>query len=275
MLFIGFSFVVLLMTGVIYYLFIHPRRRRQKIASQTFPAPWIALLERNMHLYRLLPSELKERLHPLILIFLDEKRFYGCDGLRVTDTMRVIIAAHACLLVLGRGIHHYDRLRSILVYPSVYRTHEETHYDEDGVLSLQASERLGESWHEGRVILSWIDVIQDSRAEQSGTNICLHEFSHQLDQVNGPADGFPELMPEHSPREWSQVFEQEFQQLRHQVALAQPIVLDEYGAEDPAEFFAVATEAFFTRPKELRSLHPLLYEQLQIYYQLEPGTWTP
>lgn len=82
-------------------------------------------------------------------------------------------------------------------------------------------------------------------------------------------------MPEHSPREWSQVFEQEFQQLRHQVALAQPIVLDEYGAEDPAEFFAVATEAFFTRPKELRSLHPLLYEQLQIYYQLEPGTWTP
>ena len=275
MLFLGFCLAALFVAGVVYYLFIHRPLRRQKVASRPFPPSWKTLLERNMHLYRLLPPELKERLHPLILIFLDEKRFYGCDGLRVTDAMRVIIAAHACLLVLGRGIHHYDRLRSILVYPSVYRTHEETHYDEDGVLSLQASERLGESWHEGRVILSWIDVIQDSRAEQSGTNICLHEFSHQLDQVNGPADGFPELMPEHSPWEWSQVFEQEFQQLRHQVALAQPIVLDEYGAEDPAEFFAVATEAFFTRPKELRSLHPLLYEQLQIYYQLEPGTWTP
>src|SRR5690606_36197879 len=272
MLFIGFSFVVLLMTGVIYYLFIHPRRRRQKIASQTFPAPWIALLERNMYLYRLLPSELKERGHPLVLIFLDEKRFYGCDGLRVTDTMRVIIAAHACLLVLGRGIHHYDRLRSILVYPSAYRAHEEI-YEADGVMSLQASERLGESWHEGRVILSWIDVIKDSRAEQAGANVCLHEFSHQLDQVNGPADGFPELMPEHSPQEWSQVFEQEFQQHRLRVAVTVPLVLDEYGAEDPAEFFAVATEAFFTRPQELHRQHPRLYEQLQTYYQLDPGTW--
>src|SRR5690606_34567447 len=201
-LFTGFSIAVLLVAGVVYYLFIHPRLRRQRVASQPFPAPWKTLLERNMHLYRPLPPELKERLHPLILIFLDEKRFYGCDGLRVTNTMRVIIAAHACLLILGRGLHHYDRLRSILIYPSVYRTHEETYYEEDGVLSMQASERLGESWHEGRVILSWVDVIKDSRAEHPGANVCLHEFSHQLDQVNGPADGFPELMSEHSPQEW-------------------------------------------------------------------------
>lgn len=272
MLITWFSIAILLVAAVVFYLFVYPRWRRQRITARPFPDSWKNLLDRNMSLYRALPAELKERLHPLIQIFLDEKRFYGCDGLRVTDAMRVIIAAHACLLILNRGIHHYDRLSSILIYPSVYRAQDEF-YDHDGVVNIHASERLGESWHEGRVVLSWLDVIKDARAEVPGSNVCLHEFSHQLDQTNGPADGYPELLPGHSPQEWSQVFEQEFRQLRDQLELAPPAVLDEYGAEDPAEFFAVATEAFFTKPRELRKQHPRLYEQLQGYYQLDPQTW--
>jgi Mlc titration factor MtfA (ptsG expression regulator) len=47
-------------------------------------------------------------------------------------------------------------------------------------------------------------------------------------------------------------------------------VLDEYGATNPAEFFAVATECFFEKSAQLRRKHPELYEELKEYYRQDP-----
>jgi len=274
--FTWFSIAALVVAGAVFYLFFYTDWRRRRAAAQPFPAQWHQLLLETMVLYRRLPGELRTKLQRLILIFLDEKRFYGCDGLSVTETMRVVIAAHACLLVLNRGMSHYDRLQSILIYPSVYRTHEEI-YDLGGVYSRHPTERLGESWHEGRVILSWMDVLDDARALHPGENVTLHEFSHQLDQINGDADGLPILTQQQSIQEWAAVFEAEFRDLRENMdeneALQENEPLHEYGGENPAEFFAVATEAFFTNPGDLKQERPHLYDQLRAFYLMDPAAW--
>ena len=49
--------------------------------------------------------------------------------------------------------------------------------------------------------------------------------------------------------------------------------LDAYGATDPAEFFAVATEYFFERPETMKRKRPELYEELRRYYQVDPADW--
>lgn len=299
MLYAWLGVALLLSAATLFYFLFYPQWRRRRIAARPFPKAWRRILENDLALYRRLPPELRERLHGLILVFLREKRFFGCDGLELTEAMKLLIAAQACILILQRGMHHYDRLTSILVYPSGYLARE-TVYD-GGVYSEFPIERLGESWHNGRVILSWQDVWDDARELYPGENVTLHEFAHQLDQVDGDADGLPMLAEEQSVLEWSEVFQREYDQLRRRVEqrdrplethrprsrwhdqateelledddLPENEVLDDYGAENPAEFFAVATEAFFTRSQEMQRHHPELYRQMQDFYRLDPAAW--
>jgi len=77
-------------------------RRRRILRSRPFPAEWKAILEKDSSLYRALPSTLKKDLHGLIHIFLDEKRFEGCQGLEVTEDMKLVIACQACLLLVNK-----------------------------------------------------------------------------------------------------------------------------------------------------------------------------
>lgn len=254
-----------------FYLFFYRSWLRRRIASRTFPDEWLDLLQANMALYRYLPPRYQERLQQLTQIFLHEKRFYGCAGLTLTEPMKVLISAHACLLILERGLAHYDALRSILVYPGAYQAPMQSM--ENGVHTTTDVARLGESWHQGKVILSWQNVLSDSQQLHHGANVSLHEFSHQLDQVNGAADGFPELAAGQSAKDWTRVFEKEFSDLREQVRKHHHVSINAYGAENPAEFFAVVTEAFFTDPANLQRQHPELFEQLSSYFKLNPLQW--
>ncbi len=269
--FFWFVGLVLIPAVLAFYIFYYRRWQRQRIASRPFPDEWDALLHDNMVLYRHLPAHYQKRLQQLTLIFLHEKRFYGCGDLTLTDPMKVLIAAHACLLVLERGLTHYDSLRSILVYPGAYQAQLQSM--ENGVHTTSDVARLGESWHQGKVILSWQNVLSDSQQLHHGSNVALHEFSHQLDQVNGAADGFPELSAGQSVKDWTRVFEKEFSDLREQVSRHHRASINAYGAENPAEFFAVVSEAFFTEPAKLQRQHPELFEQLRSYYKLNPLQW--
>ena len=48
-------------------------------------------------------------------------------------------------------------------------------------------------------------------------------------------------------------------------------MLDSYGAKNPAEFFAVATECFFEKPEAMLKKHPELYQELALYYAQDPA----
>jgi len=247
------------------------RARRAKALAQPFPPEWETILQRNVALYKHLPPALKKQLHDDIKIFLAEKSFEGCDGQLITDEVRVTVSGEACMLLLNRINEDYPHLRTILVYPSVYVAKGITAMS-GGYLESD-SVRAGESWNHGVVVLAWDYVKQTSRNGKDGHNVVLHEFAHQLDQEDGAADGAPILEERSRYRSWAHVLGREYKQLKSDVERHRKNVMDEYGATNPAEFFAVATETFFEKPRQLQQREPELYEQLKSYYKLDPLSW--
>ncbi len=257
------------------------KRRRDRIRSQPFPSQWRDILLRRYSMYsRLSPADRRE-LEGHILVFLDEKQFEGCDGQEITDEVRVLIAAQACLLLLHRGTDYYPRLRSILVYPSSYIA-KSWHLESDGRTITEGEQaRGGESWPHGAVVLAWDGAIAGALELSRNRNVVLHEFAHQLDEEDGRADGAPLLegasfsQMRHRYQTWARVLSAEFQQLRRAAEDGRETVLDTYGAQNPAEFFAVATESFFENPGQLKKRHPELYAELKEFYHQDPLLYAP
>ncbi len=249
------------------------RQRQRLIADTAFPADWRKILRQQLPLYRSLPADLQLRLKKLIQLFLAEKQFIGCEGLEISDEIRLNIAAQACLLLLNRPGALFPTLRTILVYPAAYLV-PQVQADQAGVVSNQLQLRLGESWQQGKVILSWPDSQHGAALPHDGYNVVLHEFAHQLDQENGGANGAPWLPSAQAYLDWSQVLSREFALLQQQLAQGQQSLFDPYAATNPAEFFAVITEVFFEQPQSFLQQHPALYQQLRNYYRLDPSLWS-
>lgn len=252
------------------YLFFWPRLRRRLILSRPFPEAWLAILREKLPFYTHLPPDQQTRLQQHIQLFLDDKHFVGCAGLAVTDVMRVTVAAQACLLLLNRPSREYSDCRSIYIYPSPFKATRDVR-DELGLVSRQSHGLLGESWSDGKVILAWDSVEDGVRDFTDGHNVVLHEFAHQLDHESGATNGAPLLYTRAAYKSWARVFSAEFEQLQQRAGQAS--IIDHYGATNPAEFFAVATETFFEEPVKLYRHHRELYQQLADYYRLDPRQW--
>jgi Mlc titration factor MtfA (ptsG expression regulator) len=243
--------------------------RRQRFDNLPFPAAWVGILHERVPYYRLLSDGEQSELRKLIRVFLEEKKFEGCGGLDITDEIRVTIAAQACILLLNREHDYYAGLHSILVYPSSYLAPSKF-VDAAGVVHEGDQSRLGEAWLRGAIILSWDDVRRDSGDFRDGQNVTLHEFAHQLDQQDGIFDGAPLLETRSHYRSWARVLMKEYQALGAAAERGCETLIDQYGATNPAEFFAVITEAFFERPKALKEKHPELYAELQKFFHQDP-----
>lgn len=248
------------------------KRRRNRLKHRPFPPLWNAIIENNLPIYLCLSPDEIRRLQGHIQVFLAEKQFIGCRGLQVTEEMKLTLAAIACLLLLNERGQYFPRLRSILVYPNAYFV-QETNSVGKYVVEERRVARLGESWTNDQVVVSWEQVKQDINNWRDGRNVVLHEFAHQLDQEDGKAEGVPILQHNSDYTIWAKVMTEAYQQLCNDVLQGAKTVMDSYGATNPAEFFAVATETFFEKPHQLLSKHPALYEQLQRYYQLDPVQW--
>lgn len=244
--------------------------RREELRATPFPPAWLAILEANNPYYSKLSAEDQNELRGHIQVFLSEKTFEGCGGLEITDEIRVTIAAQACLLLLHRDTDYYNRLYSVLVYPSAYKAKSVEPLAGGGVLVGEEG-RLGEAWKDGVVVLSWDDVRRGASDIHDGHNVVLHEFAHQLDQEDRSADGAPILPKRSMYLAWARVLSAEYDQLRADATAGRKSVLDTYGATNPAEFFAVATECFFEKPAQLKKKHPELYLELQLFYQQDPA----
>ncbi|MES2127962.1 MAG: M90 family metallopeptidase [Pseudomonadota bacterium] len=251
-----------------------PRWRLARRLAQPMPDDQLAILRRNLPLYARMPRALQEQVQRLVTQFLLQKKFVGCEGLDVTDEMRVTIAGQASLLLLNRPSKVYPALHTILVYPSAFLVPRRD-IDGAGVVTQTRQGLLGESWSDGRVVLSWDHVLRGALAPASGQNVVLHEFAHQLDSESGANNGAPFLGDRARYRRWSQVLARDFARLRHEAMVQQHSVLDHYGANSPAEFFAVATETFFGKPWQMAERHGELFAQFQDYYRVDPRAWLP
>jgi Mlc titration factor MtfA (ptsG expression regulator) len=246
------------------------RARRKRTA---LPPAALDILEHRVAYYRVLPSGEQDELRGMLQVLLGELSFEAGAGLEAVDEpMRVLTAAQACLPLLHRPLGDLPKLETAILYPGAYRVRERIHTEEG--IEVESSEvRYGEAWTHGVLLLSWEDVLYDSSHIDDGENVVLHEVAHALDDQTGESDGMPLLADEQAVDAWSRAFGEAFEQLDRDVRRRRKTVLDAYAAEDPAEFFAVTTEAFFESPMAFQAAYPELHGLMRDFYQLDPLRW--
>jgi Mlc titration factor MtfA (ptsG expression regulator) len=245
------------------------KRRRKKILSKPFPASHREILQNQFPLFSKLPYECQKVLEDLMQVFLAEKQFEGCKGFEVTDEIRLLVAAQACLLLIGNQQREYVKLKSILIYPKHYHSTSEQ-ISENGIVTVSEHTVLGQSWEQGLVSLSWESTKRGAANMKDGRNVVIHEFAHQLDQEDGLANGLPVLRSRCRYEAWKSVLGEEYERLQNRIEKGRKTIMDAYGATNAAEFFAVASECFFEKPRQLKRHRPDLYRELQIFYGQDP-----
>lgn len=250
---------------------------RRSRTSQITDAMW----QQTLALYPFLQQAEQAQapmLRALATAFLERKEFHGANGLHITDTMAIAIAAQACLPVLHlraplQGIAWYDDFVGIVVHPGAVLARRER-VDDIGVVHNYDEELSGEAMQDGPVMLSWQDVAEAGASAADGYNVVVHEFVHKIDMRDGMPDGCPPLpagfmgcaSAKAARTAWHTVLEQHYLAFCDQLSLAERFGatapwLDPYAATSLDEFFAVASEAYFVnRPRfaaEFGSLLPM------------------
>jgi Mlc titration factor MtfA (ptsG expression regulator) len=240
--------------------------RRFRAARKTVlpPAEWQALVA-ELPVFRGLKEQELERLRQLVILFLYEKAFEPVQGLQLTQAMRLSVAAQACLPILYLGLDYYRGWFSVILYPESFIV-EHYYADQSGVVHRERHLRAGEAWQRGPLILSWAEV---GRAGEGG-NVVIHECAHKLDMLNGNPNGLPPLHSAMRVAEWAGIFTVAYQDLCGRAAAGLPTSLHPYACESPAEFFAVASEAFFALPAVMQAAYPQVYGQLRAFYRQDP-----
>lgn len=246
-------------------------RRRNRLFRSPLPELWHRWIASNLWHWHVLSDQQRRRLSGLVQIFVAEKIFEGCDGLKVTDEIRVTIAAAACILLLGfEDTYCFDRARTILVFPAP--TAQRDMRRSDGSVS-EFQWLSGMVQHRGPVVLSWRDVLHDCRNDQRLNNVVIHEFAHFVDGLDGAMEGLPPFPTDDQQNQWKQVASREIKSLKERFQSDLPTVLDPYGAENPAEFFAVASESFYCDGRRLFEEHRELYDLLSVLYRIDTKSW--
>ncbi len=257
------------LAGFCFWLYRQHTRRARLLAAPLSPDQR-RLIKERVPLYNRLPQQLRQGLDGKINLFLGQVDFRGCNGLKVTEEMRLTIAAQACLMVAAKDVW-YENLRTILIYPGAFKSRITEH---DGLVVTEGEVvRIGESWSRGPVILSWPHAEDGAFHDDDGHNVVLHEFAHQLDDLSGYTDGAPVLARDHSEGEWDRIIGEAYRRLAYNADAGRETFLDPYGATAPEEFFAVIVEYFFERPADLKREEPAVYGQLAKFLALDPAAW--
>ena len=242
---------------------------REDILAQPYPEGWDLYLLHNVAHFHLLNDNERARLRDVSRVMVGEKNWEGCGGLQVTSEVKVTIAAQACLLLLGMEHDYFSCVQSVLVYPSAFMIPTSEWLDTyDGAVAA-----AGQAVYRGPVILAWDSVLAEGRDPSSGNNLVIHEFAHQLDFLDECINGTPDLTSEDQADRWHEVMMVEYLRLIRAIRKGHDTFLGVHAGRDEAEFFAVASERFFTRPERLRHYHRALYEVLAEFYGVDPIVW--
>ena len=247
--------------------YFHRMWRYKKLKAMPFPKEYESILQ-NIHQYKVLSPAHKEKIRLLILLFIDQKEFVGVK-MNINNEIKVIIAFYACLMRLGFELGEKDHVSTVIVYPEHFivnngHTSGGIYHDETVVLEGQSAN--------GTVVISWQDI-KHNIAEQQKDNVIIHEFAHELDFEDGVADGTP-ILEGSRYKIWSKVFSKAFDTLKNQSDHGEfserSVLLGSYALTNEAEFFAVCSERFFETPKEFKIYFPHIYQELKLFYRLDP-----
>jgi Mlc titration factor MtfA (ptsG expression regulator) len=247
-------------------------RQRQKLVEQAFPKEWEDTLRRNVRHYSLVSASERDAIQRIARILVAEKVWEGCGGLTITEEMQVTIAAQAALPILAMEHDYYARVMSILVYPTAFHLAKPDETGDEAFIRDDMSAE-GQAVYRGPVILSWDEALAEGREPQSGHNVVIHEFAHQLDFLDNVVDGVPPLASRQLTAQWRSVMSKALADHRQALEHRRPTFFTEYSSKDEAEFFAGAAEKFFCTPQALQRAHAEIYALLANYFRLDPVKW--
>lgn len=250
------------------------QRRLREAVGREFPPEWRRVLSTRWPLWKSLGPGEQQRLEDLVKTFIAEKRWEPANGFEITEAMKVLIAAQACLLILELDdpIDHYRGVGTIIVHRTTVVLRGQRNTGTAGLVSSDPYRIDGQAQYGGPVVIAWDAASSDARHPARGSNVVLHEFAHKLDMLDGTVDGTPPLLDDARSR-WIEVCTREFKTLRRSGDSTG--LLRDYGGENPGEFFAVSTEVFFSKPLELQADKPELYGVLCTFYRQDPAARYP
>ena len=234
------------------------------------PDDWVDIVETNVAMWRVLDSDERALLESTSDWLLRHKHWEAAQGFALVDEITVTIAVQAALLILRLSVDEYREVSAIVVYPTAMQSRGVYAGPVRGTVTDGVVSVLGEAHgRRGPVLLAWDQARDAARNPGRGQNVVFHEFAHKLDMVDNVLDGTPALEHRGDFARWVQVCTEAYNALR--AGIERP-PLQPYGATNPAEFFAVATEAFFDVPVALVEHEPRLYEVMRDFYKQDPAT---
>ena len=243
--------------------------RRKQLLKKNVDGDELLKLDRSLWQAAFLSEDQRERLIRWTRVFIAEKAWEGCEGIEISDEMQWQVAAAAGMMVLAYPDWYFDKTATILIHPQSYRARVQPRLSGLTIGTELAGEfyRAGETIYRGPVVLNYRDMQSAARDSNDGHHLVIHEFSHQLDMVNGPsADGLPPLPSNIDEELWLNAMKAEYKTAQDMVGQGYRILMNDYGLTQESEFFAVASELYFQLPKELAQYHPNVYELLRQFY---------
>ena len=252
--------------------------QRKQLLKKGIHADEYQRLDDSLWQGALLTRDQREQLIRWSRVFIAEKTWEGCAGVKITKEMQWHVATAAGMMVLAYPDWYFDKTATILIHPKAYKARVQPRLSNLTMGAELAGEfyRSGETIYRGPVVLNWRDIQTAALDANEGHHLVIHEFAHQLDMINGPsADGLPPLPGNIDEAEWLKALKAEYKEAQDMVGQGYRILMDDYGLTQESEFFAVASELYFQRPHELLEYHPNVYNLLKQFYVTDAAGIVP
>jgi len=247
--------LLLFLIGLGWWLFF----RKSKSPKRPFRPDWTNILNEKVRFYRELSLSEQRRFEQDILRFFDDVRITGVEN-ELEDADRLLVAASAVIPLFGFPGWRYRNLNEVLLYEKSFNHDYQTEGEERNILGM-----VGSGAMQRMMILSRPALRAGFEYHQSKGNVGIHEFVHLLDKADGAIDGIPEVLLEQPyVLPWLKKMQEVIQEIKRDDSDINP-----YGATNKAEFFSVASEYFFQRPRLFRRKHPELYGLMKRMFRYE------
>ncbi|MBF4984176.1 zinc-dependent peptidase [Nonlabens mediterrranea] len=186
--------------------------------------------------------------------FLDEIEIETIET-EPTETDALLIAASAIIPVFQFPDWHYSNLKTVILLPEHFNTDLEFEGHGNG---RRIFGMVGTGKWNHKMILSKEALYHGFKNDTDKLNTAIHEFVHLIDKMDGTIDGIPHVLLEQSyVLPWINLMHEEMERINKDKS-----DIRQYGGSSQIEFFAVAAEYFFSRPKLMKRKHPDIYQML-------------
>lgn len=251
--------IFILLVGLVVYGAI--KYSKPKSSIRQMPENWKTILEKEVAFYHRLDEEEKTDFRNRMMTFLGEVNI-DTVGFEKEELDEIFVAASAVIPVFGFRQWHYNNLSSVILYPNHFNKELEFHNEAEG---RTIAGLVGTGKFEHQMILSRKALYHGFQNKTDKTNTAIHEFVHLIDKMDGDTDGLPKiLMQEQMAVPWLALIHHEMEEINKDES-----DIRHYGGTSQTEFFAVASEYFFERPKLMKRKHPELYHMLEECFNAE------